>query len=324
MLAKVSKEMFRYNGLRAIYLMLGNRCNLGCSHCHQVYEAEHIDKSMVLSPAMIKFLSLYPGLRVLFWGGEPLCYFEEIKAVVRQMEDAGLTLNYSIHTNGITFSKEHFDYFRAKDFQIIFSYDVPDPTAVRKKKMPDRCVRLLKKYPKTMISFLFCHPNNDIVKARVMLKNKFPDAVLYMGMPVVTCDTNKFLIHFKDGELEKSLGEYIRSCDSGRRWYERWHSDMKLACVCTSGEVLNLDCDGNVYSCHNGNEIVDHISSGYIKIMKTIDSYVKSKELPKCKTCTFRTKCSLCRCKSTVKKGDEYYACSYYRRIYRFVESLSL
>lgn len=132
MLAKVSKEMFRYNGLRAIYLMLGNRCNLGCSHCHQVYEAEHIDKSIVLSPAMIK------------------------------------------------------------------------------------------------------------------------------------------------------------------------------------------------YSCHNGNEIVDHISSGYIKIMKTIDSYVKSKELPKCKTCTFRTKCSLCRCKSTVKKGDKYYVCSYYRRIYRFVESLSL
>lgn len=313
--------MIELNKLRYIYLMLGNRCNLGCSHCHQGFDKNHLDKSFILSQEMLKFFALHQDVNILFWGGEPLCYFDEIQRIVAQIENAGLSLHYTIHTNGIDFNGEHFNYFKSKGFLIIFSYDAPNPTAVRKKQMTEKVAKLLKNYPHTMVSHLFCHPNNDIVKARLMLKEKFPNAVLYMGMPVITCDANKFLISFKDGELEKSLENYIRSSEAGRRWYERWSNDKKLPCVCTSGEVLNLDCDGNVYSCHNGNEIIDHISSGYAKIFETVEAYVSSKSLPKCKDCSFNKKCSLCRCKSAVRKGDEYYACSYYRRIYRFVKN---
>lgn len=99
-----------------IYLSiyLGSRCNAGCLYCHrEESDNERIDLEAIAH----KIETLHP-MKINFFGGEPLLYFDTICAIYERFSD----IRYQITTNGILLPK-YKDYLLSHDFGIVLSYD---------------------------------------------------------------------------------------------------------------------------------------------------------------------------------------------------------
>lgn len=107
-----------------IYLILGNACNLSCKYCmpHK-YIVSECENSRV-ADKVIKMIEEQAEncdqTTVIFYGGEPLLYFNSIKGVVERL---GKKVQYATMTNGKALTKETVDYFNENEFEINLSYD---------------------------------------------------------------------------------------------------------------------------------------------------------------------------------------------------------
>ena len=95
-----------------IIIYLGSKCNLNCAYCHREKERDKdIDDSFLES------LKSFDG-EIIFRGGEPTLYMEQIKRFV----DASPMATYRITTNGLLFD-QYKDFFQKHNFGVHISYD---------------------------------------------------------------------------------------------------------------------------------------------------------------------------------------------------------
>ena len=106
--------MNSYVDVQKVYIILGKACNFKCRYCIQKCNPPvHLTKSP--SSQLIVFLQMLADrqprqqgimgeLKVNFFGGEPLLYFDAIKEVVTKVDRPNL--KWSIVTNGSLLTEE--------------------------------------------------------------------------------------------------------------------------------------------------------------------------------------------------------------------------
>lgn len=149
--------------VRVLKIQLGLSCNYGCTYCSQRFVPRADETSKKYVESFLKKLSAFEfdeskGLKIEFWGGEPLVYWKTIQPLVDGLnelfKDWLKKPQYSIITNGSLLTDEICDWLFLNDFTVAISHDGPgqfvrgpDPfDDAEKKKIILRFYHKMKKY----------------------------------------------------------------------------------------------------------------------------------------------------------------------------------
>jgi len=115
-------------------IQLGLSCNYSCDYCSQKFVERQPETSKKdLDVFMEKLEALHfdedIGLRIEFWGGEPLVYWKTLKplteAIVQKFASWKTKPRLSIITNGSILTDEIIDWLMMMDFAVSISHDGP-------------------------------------------------------------------------------------------------------------------------------------------------------------------------------------------------------
>lgn len=115
-------------------IQMGLSCNYSCDYCSQKFVERATETSKKdIDNFMSKLESLNfqedIGLKVEFWGGEPLVYWKTLKplaeAIAEKFDDWKTKPQFSIITNGSILTDEIIDWLMRMDFAVAISHDGP-------------------------------------------------------------------------------------------------------------------------------------------------------------------------------------------------------
>lgn len=116
-------------------IQLGLSCNYSCEYCSQkfverdVKETNKTDIDEFLKKLEVLEFDQERGLKVEFWGGEPLVYWKTLKplaeAIREKFKDWPTKPYFSIITNGSILTDDMIDWLMMMDFQVSISHDGP-------------------------------------------------------------------------------------------------------------------------------------------------------------------------------------------------------
>jgi uncharacterized protein len=115
-------------------IQLGLSCNYSCDYCSQKFVERQPETSKKDIDAFMEKLNVLDfneeiGLRIEFWGGEPLVYWKTLKPLaeaIAEKFDAWKTKpQFSIITNGSILTDDMIDWLMMMDFNVSISHDGP-------------------------------------------------------------------------------------------------------------------------------------------------------------------------------------------------------
>ena len=127
-LADMRKFARKTGPFSTIKIQLGLSCNYSCSYCSQRYMkcAEETSKADI-EVFLEKFDKLPKSdkLKVEFWGGEPLVYWETLKPLAEAIRFRHRDADLFMVTNGSLLTYEIVDWLVNLDFIVAVSHDGP-------------------------------------------------------------------------------------------------------------------------------------------------------------------------------------------------------
>ena len=115
-------------------IQMGLSCNYSCDYCSQKFVERQPETSKKdIEEFMRKMEVLHfdedVGLRIEFWGGEPLVYWKTLKplaeAIAEKFDSWKRKPQFSIITNGSILTDEIIDWLMMMDFGVAMSHDGP-------------------------------------------------------------------------------------------------------------------------------------------------------------------------------------------------------
>lgn len=102
-------------------------CNFNCSYCLPRKEKKYMKPSTIEKAVTFFYPFLQEEAHIIFYGGEPLLAFDQIRYAVYLLQAKEKTgkkkLKFSITTNGSLVSDEILDFFNTNCFNMILSFD---------------------------------------------------------------------------------------------------------------------------------------------------------------------------------------------------------
>ena len=304
-----------------VFLILGDECNFSCRHC--VQEPYHEVKKIELkepSDKVLQYLNHLYSIRSVkdekiflkFWGGEPLLYMDTIRKVVEKL---GNRFNYSITTNGLLLTDEIVEYCNEKKIHVTLSNDGPETSCIRRLNVldiDDIRERFMKLNLKSLNCIVTAH-SQDYFKIWDYFENKCPgvyvnfEPLLYnweFPEDLYQFDVNGYkntmdLISEKafeatiDGVMNKEL--YLiqnivnKVVGIVKKIKNGVVEEVKAFPCMQVRQVMNIDLDGNVYSCHNNKKLIGTVEDHYLDLIDSYDNSVSITDT--CKQCEFFTLC---------------------------------
>jgi len=122
--------------VHALSLAIAQKCNLGCTYCYAQQgefggAAQNMTRQAAEQAVDLLIEGAAPGARLnlAFLGGEPLANRELLQETTRRArrlaDERGVTLGFSITTNGTLLSEEDATFFEAFGFAVTVSLDGP-------------------------------------------------------------------------------------------------------------------------------------------------------------------------------------------------------
>jgi len=111
-------------------IQMGLSCNYSCDYCSQKFvERPETTTAKDVQPFLdkldvLQFHEQY-GLRVEFWGGEPLVYWKTLKPLAEALREKFPYAEFSMITNGSILTDEIVDWLMMMDFTVSISHDGP-------------------------------------------------------------------------------------------------------------------------------------------------------------------------------------------------------
>ena len=102
-------------------VQLGFSCNMSCSYCLQSKTKKSSFDKDKCDKVIEDILKETGFLKIEFWGGEPLLYWEEIKYIVDNLPEK--KYNFLIITNGTLLTIDKVQYLMDKNFSLGISHD---------------------------------------------------------------------------------------------------------------------------------------------------------------------------------------------------------
>jgi uncharacterized protein len=271
--------------IHALSLAIAQKCNLGCSYCYaQQGEFGGPAKNMSAETANravdLLMANASPGARLnlAFLGGEPLVNRSVLQSVTRcaagSAESRGLTLTFSITTNGTLLNPADADFFEAFGFAVTVSLDGPrevhDSLRMYKSgrgsfdRIMENVRPLLSRQRRMQVSARVTVTPNNLALRRTL--DDFINAGFHgVGFsPMLSAPNGNG--EMQPDDLERMLGEMI---DCGREFERRWHAGERYPFAnmlnamqeiekgthrpypCGAGAgYLGVSADGDLSPCH--------------------------------------------------------------------------
>jgi len=116
--------------IQLLKIQMGLSCNYSCDYCSQKFvERSESTTAKDVAPFMEKLkvleFSEEAGLKVEFWGGEPLVYWKTLKPLAEAIREKVPYARFSMITNGSILTDEIIDWLMMMDFSVSISHDGP-------------------------------------------------------------------------------------------------------------------------------------------------------------------------------------------------------
>lgn len=316
--------------VKTIYLMMGFNCNFRCRHCIQDSCNTSIQKNNI-SKDVIDYLNRlinirptsYDKITIMFWGGEPLIYWNTIKDVIDIFHDK---FSYSMVTNGSLLTQDKVDYINKYQIKVALSYDGKNTDKVRMVNVlqdKDK-LELFKQIKNKSICAVSSAYNYDYQE----LYNHI-DELIDTEIPVdieqfrVTWDMPKDLydidlVEYRDKlhELAIQAKEDILNVKYSRpvsfflkHLWGLCYTDKMYSLKC--GQMynkLNIDLQGNIYSCHNLCNPIGTVRDDRVSLVNKQDRWVSDNLPTNCKNCKYYIVCNG-GCPNELIKDGERISC---------------
>lgn len=335
---------FLNQNIKSIFIILGDNCNLNCKYCIQKYKIENKIKNNKINSniySFIKRISLNQKnkIELIFYGGEPLLYFDKIQEIIKNT--IFFNIKYRVITNGTLLTREIVKYFNRYNVAVTVSWDGSQSKNTRfinvfeninLKKLIFKIKNLTistvissKNYPyqickeiQKLMDEYFNLDNKKIfeVNFEEILYNKFSDDLLDIDYNKIEKDIQLMIEDcFKKEDGKKYF--FIEYCFLNKylslyKEFKKNPENFKNIGACRDGiERLELDLNGNIFPCHDSRAILANIDNIKQKeYIKNYFQYDKTKELyeKKCHKCLYYPIC-LSGCKMIPFKERIKYWC---------------
>ena len=327
--------------INRIFIMLGPKCNLNCKYCAQ-HDLDYIDPSKV-DLKVKEFLEKHSKrndrkLAIVFYGGEPLIYWDAIKDIVENTEG---NIAYGMITNGKLLDEGKIEYINKHNMAVTISWDGINSEQVRGYDVIKENQLILN------INFLglsavlssYTYPL-DFLNAAEIINRRYKklhnhDIRLNIDTIMDLCNNCEELRKMDCNKIERQMRYVINHKDEvssyksifnhlGRNYINSKKRSIitnriiasdkdeelnKLGCQ--NGKVIwNVDKEGNIYKCHNSSDILGTVDDDEEEILNTvlrIDKVCKNYR-NRCKDCFVEP---LCRggCPIVSSEDREGYYC---------------
>ena len=280
-----------------IYLILGNSCNMNCRYClqHNLVEREN---KIQYNPMLIDWLKRMADaaenkITLTFWGGEPLVYYETIKQIVAETD--GCNFQYSIVTNGKALTDGMVAFLNEHNFGVAVSWDGKNTKQTRRfdvfaDENLKRRIFALRDLCITGVVSSMAYPLELLNDMDVLLGEYEKiwgyspsvnlDFIFDTGIPdrtLLDIDTNKMseqaryiakqLVNNSDISKALMIFAYQVICKA----YSFYSAPNRRAFGCGNGyNVINVDTEGSLYTCHNCRNVVGNIGTPYAEYIRRI------------------------------------------------------
>lgn len=316
-----------------IKIQLGLSCNYSCDYCSQRFverppETSKKDIDDFMAKLDVLEFSEERGLRVEFWGGEPLVYWKTLKPLAEAFQEKFAhwekKISFGMVTNGSLLTREICSWLYYMGFGVGISHDGPgqpvrgpDPfDDPEKKEIILEFYKVMKQ--QNRISFNAMMNNKNISRKAV-----YDWFVELTGDPDVRIGEGSFIDAYDDAAVSNSLdtldGHFnyrresfndIYSTNGGINFYLTFqkvddfirsvlsHRESKYVgqkCGMDDQHTLALDLKGNVVTCQNVS-IMETSKNGESHSGGNLDDYsnVELKSVTHWKSRTHEIKCSDC------------------------------
>ena len=356
-----------HKGIRTIFLMMGSSCNANCIYCMQGDKEKkseaplpseinnsiyHFIDDMCTDTMKLNKEKNWDGkFTLLFFGGEPLLYFDKIKEIVERVEKINPFVSFSIITNGLLINKEVCEYLNAHNFEVTVSWDGKNSTQTRgfdvfNTKNAENILLLdqlsvnaiisNRAYPEDIFeSFgvlnevytkIHDYPVNPMTEPLIIDKrcspmdlDDFNEEKIFSQMKEATL----WYLNVKENDIPLEPDTYpkYKIMDFLYTNYKNNKENNSVifreACCC-GWDNMNIDLAGNLYPCHNlktslGNIDDMEMNTYFQELMKYEMRETFSRK--ECNECEVRYSCEG-GCKMVTDEIKERY-CSYKKMLYR-------
>lgn len=200
---------------RILKIQLGLSCNYSCSYCSQRFvpradETSKKDVELFMKRLENLEFSEANGLRIEFWGGEPLVYIKTIMPLVAALKKKFASWerkpHYSMITNGSLLTDELCDWLFDNQFGVAISHDGPGqhlrgPDPFEDPELKAVVLRFYRRMkPLGRMSF------NSMLNAKNISRKEITDwFVAFTGDPNVVLGEGSLIDAYDDDGLENSL-----------------------------------------------------------------------------------------------------------------------
>ena len=327
---------FLRRNIKSAYIMLGNACNMNCKYCLQHSLVTHSITSKVNSDVIdflceIAYEKRDKGFPIMFFGGEPLLYFENIKEIVKRLNSKKyLNFDFRVITNGKAMNSEMVKFFNQNEFRVVVSYDGKNSIKTRRfdvfqdqhrkadiLAIDNLCLSAVvsaNAYPAEILSE-FQKLSNEYFTIHGYHLSVNLDTIFDTGLP------SKELLNFDFERLRNEVKNIIaevnyeakngiynpnHACQNAFVLNEvsKWDRLSSIecdnwfnSCRCTNGvNILNIDLNGNLYACHNTSQSIGSIYDSFPDYLSKVLNSDNTKDIKAmCSTCKARYWCWSCK-----------------------------
>lgn len=126
------KPARKARNIKRLKIQMGMSCNYSCNYCSQRFverpeqgTPDKVDGLIEKAFAAFDFPKYGDGLRIEFWGGEPLVYWKTMKPMAEKLRTLLPKAAFSIITNGSLLTRDIVDWLDAYGFTMSISHDGP-------------------------------------------------------------------------------------------------------------------------------------------------------------------------------------------------------
>ena len=281
-----------------VYLMLGFACDFKCRYCLQHDISGTIHKK--ISDKAVKYIQhladirptppckTNPYLNVIFFGGEPLLYFNTIKEAVEKINRENVV--YNIISNGNRLTQEVADFCNTNDIEFVLSNDGINTSKIRDRNVLEDSsfIDLFKQINRKSLCAVLSAYNQDLYSLWEYVDNKLGDIHINYDMLTHTWNMpsdiynydyeawNDTLTKLCTNLYEQMQGDskiiQTREAEFVRRWINnKLKYDVKGFLTPSCGAYrssVNIDTEGNFWLCHNGVDKFSDCSKRAVSISK--------------------------------------------------------
>lgn len=290
-------SLTKSKNLSKLRIQVGLNCNYSCSFCIQ-HQREDFKTPVTLEPGVNEFfdkldrcgLTLKDDGQIEIWGGEPLVYIKTLKLLLPKLRERYPNVGISMISNGTLVNASIIDFLIDNKVQLTFSHDAqayflrgPDPLDDEAKRL--MWLETFEKYQKAKLNFgincVISQYNADLFDIQNFFATKLSPQIPFgfEGVVMVHAPNSVEFTKFTPSQaktLKQSIFKAVFECPESMVYralsarimrilkilaFQTPSTHLLARCDVARNDVLGVDLQGNVLSCHNVNPIDESIGT---------------------------------------------------------------